>query len=225
MPRPTVLSRRVLLGRAMGVVGLLVTGAGTLAANRAAQAHSLKELEDELYARERYLQVVNAPAPDFALLDTDGRAVGLSDLRGKVVVLNFIYASCPDVCPVHTEYLARIQEMVNATPMRDLVRFVTITTDPERDTPAVLKDYVAAHGLDPTNWLFLTSGTDEPAATRELAQRFGLEFTLTGDGYQMHGVVTHLIDKSGVLRARYHGMKPHPTNLVVHINALTNDFH
>ena len=198
---------------------------GLLAANRAAHAHSLKELEDQLHAREPYLQVVNMPAPDFALLDTDGRAVGFVDFRGKVVVLNFIYASCPDVCPVHTEFIARIQEMVNSTPMRDLVQFVTITTDPERDTPALLKDYIAAHGLDPANWLFLTSGEDRPAATRELAGRYGLKFTSTGDGYQMHGVVTHLIDKSGVLRARYHGLNPDPTNLVLHVNALTNDSH
>jgi protein SCO1/2 len=61
--------------------------------------------------------------------------------------------------------------------------------------------------------------------TRELAERFGLKFTALEDGYQMHGVVTHLIDKSGNLRARYHGLKFNATNLIVHINALTNDYH
>ncbi len=205
------------------LVGLLLVS--LVNAGPGAFAHSLEELEGELSARERYVQFVDYPAPDFALADADGREVRLSDFRGKVVVLNFIYASCPDVCPLHSERIAKIQEMVNGTPMRELVQFITITTDPERDTAAVLKDYGAVHGLDPVNWHFLTSGPEQPAATRELAERYGLKFTLTDDGYQMHGLVTHLIDKSGNLRARYHGLKFDPTNLVVHVNALTNDFH
>ena len=188
-------------------------------------AHSLKELEDQLQARERYVEIVHRPAPDFALSSAGGRSVRLSDYRGKVVVLNFIYASCPDVCPLHSETIATLQEAVNGTPMKDLVRFVSITTDPERDTPAVLKAYGPTHGLDPANWVFLTSGPDQPAATRELAGRYGLKFTAEADGYQLHGLVTHLIDKSGNVRARYHGLRFDPTNVIVHINALTNDDH
>lgn len=188
-------------------------------------AHSLKELEDQLQARERYVEIVHRPAPDFALSDAEGRSVRLSDYRGKVVVLNFVYASCPDVCPLHSEAIATLQEAVNGTPMKDLVRFVSITTDPERDTPAVLKAYGPTHGLDPANWVFLTSGPDQPTATRELAGRYGLKFTAGADGYQLHGLVTHLIDKSGNLRARYHGLRFDPTNVIVHINALTNDDH
>ena len=66
---------------------------------------------------------------------------------------------------------------------------------------------------------------EEPSATREIAEKFGLKFTLGEDGYQMHGVVTHLIDKSGNLRGKYFGLKFHQTNVIVHINALTNDSH
>ncbi len=58
-----------------------------------------------------------------------------------------------------------------------------------------------------------------------MAERYGLRFTLGKEGYQLHGVVTHLIDKSGNLRARYHGLKFNRTNIIVHINALTNDTH
>jgi protein SCO1 len=190
-----------------------------------AAAHSLKDVEDMLNAREFYLQVVDAPAPDFSLLDADGRPVKLADFRGKVVVLYFIYASCPDVCPLQSEKLAQIQEDINETPMRDLVQFVAVTTDPVRDTANVLKEYGPAHGLDPANWIFLTSGPDHPTATRELAWRYGLKFTEEAGGEQMHGVVTHLIDKSGNLRARYHGLKFNATNFIVHVNALTNDTH
>ncbi len=193
-------------------------------------AHSLKAVEEKLEAREAYVQIVDRPAPAFTLEDAAQAPVRqapirLSDLRGKVVVLWFVYARCPDVCPLHSEVLASIQDQVNRTPMRDAVEFISITTDPEHDTSEVLKNYGQTHGLDPTNWTMLTSGAKNPSDTRELAERFGLKFTAVEDGYQMHGVVTHLIDKSGNLRARYHGLKFNSTNLIVHINALTNDYH
>jgi len=202
-------------------IGLLVLVGHTLPTF----AHSLEELEEKLEGKERYAQVVNRPAPGFTLTSGEGEPVSLADLQGKVVILWFIYTRCPDVCPLHSEALASIQEQVNRTPMRELARFITITTDPKHDTPELLQDYGAKHGLDPVNWTMLTSGADEPSATRELAEEYGLKFTLGKDGYQMHGVVTHLIDKSGNLRARYHGLKFAPTNLIVHINALTNDYH
>ncbi len=127
--------------------------------------------------------------------------------------------------PLHSEKIAEVQEGVNRTPMRDQVQFITITTDPERDAPGVIGDYGPVHGLSPVNWLFLTSGAAKPKETRSLAGRYGLKFTPTDEGYQMHGFVTHLIDKSGNLRARYHGLKFNETNMIVHINALTNDDH
>jgi len=112
--------------------------------------------------------------------------------------------------------------MINQTPMRELVQFVTITTDPERDTPEVMRDYGPAHGLDSVNWLFLTSGERPEDTTRNLAERFGHKFTRTEDGYQIHGVVTHVIDRNGRWQANFHGLKFDPTNLVLYVNALTN---
>jgi protein SCO1 len=189
-----------------------------------AVAHSLDELEAQLRDREQYFQPVDQEAPAFALEDADGRAVSLDDLRGKVVVLHFVYTSCPDVCPLHAERIAEIQAMINQTPMRELVQFVTITTDPANDTPEVLRKYGPAHGLDAVNWLFLTSGPSRPEdATRNLAERFGHKFTRAEDGYQIHGVVTHVIDREGRWQANFHGLKFDPINLVLYINALVND--
>jgi protein SCO1/2 len=140
-----------------------------------------------------------------------------------VVVLHFVYASCPDICPLHAEKLAEIQAMVNLTPMREVVRFVTITTDPARDTPQVMRDYGPAHGLDPANWAFLTTLPGQPEdTTRRLAEAFGHRFTPVEDGYQMHSIVTHVIDQDGVWRANFHGLKFEPTSLVVYLNALVN---
>jgi protein SCO1 len=198
-------------------LALLAVSAANLA------AHSLDELEAQLGDREQYFQPIDREAPPFALADAEGRAVSLKDLRGKVVVLHFVYTSCPDVCPLHAERIAEIQEMVNRTPMRELVQFVTITTDPEHDTPEVMRDYGPAHGLDPVNWVFLTTTPGQPEdATRKLAERFGHGFTETEDGYQVHGVVTHVIGREGRWRANFHGLEFEPTNLVVYINGLTN---
>ena len=204
---------------------LLAVSLAVLAASPSkAAAHSLDELEAQLGDREQYFQPVNQDAPPFALEDAEGRGVSLEDLRGKVVVLHFVYTSCPDVCPLHAERIAEVQEMVNQTPMRELVQFVTITTDPEHDTPEVMRDYGAAHGLDSVNWLFLTSSPERPEdTTRNLAERFGHKFTQTEDGYQIHGVVTHVIDRDGQWQANFHGLKFDPTNLVLYINALTHE--
>jgi hypothetical protein len=115
--------------------------------------------------------------------------------------------------------------MVNNGPLRDAVQFISITTDPERDTPELLTAYGPAHGLDPVNWTFLTSGPAKPAATRDLGERYGLKFTLVADGDFIHGVVTHVIDQNGVLRARFHGLKFDPANLVAYVSGLsTGDY-
>jgi protein SCO1/2 len=188
-----------------------------------AAAHSLEEVDQDLREKEQYFQPVDSDAPAFSLQDAEGRPVSLGDLGGKVVVLNFVYTNCPDVCPLHAERIAEIQKMIDQTPMKEMVEFVTITTDPEHDTGSVLRDYGEAHGLDPANWMFLTSAPDAPEdTTRGIAEAYGLKFTDDGHGMQMHGIVTHVIDQDGRLRARFHGLKFEPVNLVVFVNALTN---
>jgi protein SCO1/2 len=190
----------------------------------AALAHSLESLQQDLFDKEKYFQTKNEPVPDFALQTADGNPVRLQDLRGKVMVLQFIYAGCPDVCPLHADRIAEIQEMVNATPMKERVQFITITTDPKRDTSEVLKEYGPVHGLDPaTNWIFLTSGPDRPYdTTRKLAEKFGHKFIVTGDEMQIHSVVTHIVDQNGRWVANFHGLGFDPTNVVLFVNALTN---
>ncbi len=209
------------------VIPLILLGAGT--AVPLAGAHSLKDLEAELFKREQYVEFVNRPAPEFELRDAEGRTVRLADFRRKkVVVLWFIYASCPDVCPLQSDRLAEVQKQVNKVnvgAMRDLVQFIAISTDPARDDPDILRAYGPAHGLDRHNWVFLTSGADKPEATRELADRYGLKFTRTEKDMFMHGTVTHIIDYEGNLRARFHGLKWDQINMLVYINALTNDLH
>lgn len=212
------LSTRVL----PALLGLLLAAA----LPAAAQAHSLHDVEDRMREQEKYFEPKDGwRSVDFTLQDADGRAVSLADFRGKVVVLHFIYASCTDECPLHADLIARIQEKVNGTPMRDRVEFVTITTDPVRDTSEVMKGYGRAHNLDPVNWAFLTSGPGRPEDTRSLVKRFGHQFKEIEGGVEIHGVVTHVIDREGHLRANFHGLAFDPVNLVVYVDALVNDLH
>ena len=186
-------------------------------------AHGMEELGEEMSKREKYFQPLDKEAPSFALKDAKGQPVSLNDFRGKAVVLHFIYASCPDACPLHADLLGRIQSMVNATPMRDQLQFVTITTDPVTDTPEVLEAYGPPHGLDSSNWVFLTSGPEKLEETRELVERYGHRFDAVDGGAQIHSVVTHVIDKEGRWRANFHGLKFEPTSLVVFLNGLVNE--
>src|SRR6516164_6072481 len=77
-----------------------------------------------------------APAPDFALTSQDGAAVKLSDLRGKVVAVTFIFTMCADTCPVLTPMMSFVQDQLGED-FGEKIAFVSITVDPERDTPGV----------------------------------------------------------------------------------------
>jgi len=191
-----------------------------------ANAHSVDELNKDLFAREQYFQSIDQSAPGFELLDAEGKTVRLDDLRGKVVVLYFVYLNCPDICLPHTDRIVDIQNMINKTPMRDLVEFVTVTTDPKNDTFEIMKEFGPARGLDPYNWTFLTSGPDRLTATRALVEQFGHKFTKTEEaGYQLHGTVTHVIDMWGQWRGNFHSLGFEKINMVKFINALTNEKH
>jgi protein SCO1/2 len=191
-----------------------------------ASAHSLDELQADLMKREPYVAFqpgVGTPFPSFRLTDADGKTVESADLLGKVVVLDFIYASCADVCPLQSERIAQVQKDVANADMADRVRFVSITVDPERDTPAVRKAYAKPHGLDPSNWTFLAAPTGTEA--RALAAKAGLKVVPEKNGEFDHAVVTYVIDDAGKLRARFFGLKFDPLNVVMYINALVNDPH
>lgn len=190
-----------------------------------AWAGSLAAFERDFASMEQFFQPMDAPAPAFDLHDADGHAVSLADFRGKVVVLNFIYTSCPDICPLESERVAALQRMINPTDLRDRVRFVSVTADPVRDTPDVIKAYGVAHGLDPATWFFLTSGADHPDATRVLSQRYHSQWREEPDGSLTHAAVFHVIDGEGRWRANFHGLDWKPEHLITFIRALaTGDY-
>ena len=105
------------------------------------------------------------PAAGFTLTTQDERRLSLSELRGKVVVLTFIYTTCTDTCPLLTGKMASLQPRLGPD-FGPRVFFVSVSVDPERDTPARLKGYGIAHGAKFDGWAFVT-GT--PAEIREVA--------------------------------------------------------
>jgi protein SCO1 len=152
--------------------------------------------------QEQRLPTIGA-APDFALTSQDGAEVTLEALRGKVVAVTFIYASCPDVCPMLTDKMARVQDELGAD-FGSKVAFVSITVDPERDTPEVLKGYAQAFDANLAGWSFLTG---EPAAVLDVARRYGVAVVKAPESQVDHTLLTTLIDRQGTMRVQYLGYR------------------
>jgi protein SCO1 len=149
---------------------------------------------------------VIGPAPSFTLTAQDGRRVALADLRGKVVAVAFIYTGCPDICPLLTQKMARVQDELGAD-FGTKVAFVSITLDPEHDTPAVLKDYAQSWGAKPNGWMFLTGSAE---AVRDVTRRYGVFFLRNVDGSVDHSQITTLVDAKGDIRVQYLGARFDP---------------
>jgi len=145
----------------------------------------------------------NVKAPEFTLIDQDGKRFLSTSLRGKIVVLDFIYTTCTDVCPLFTANFARLQRRLNPEHKSDVI-FVSITTDPEIDSPKVLKAYAQRHGADFGNWVFLT-GTE--TQLKEAWKSFGIRVIHKGRGLVQHDSVTTLIDRQGTRRFNHFGEK------------------
>jgi protein SCO1 len=153
-------------------------------------------------AHEQRLPTIGA-APDFTLTSQDGAPATLRELHGKVVAVTFIYTSCPDICPMLTDKMARVQDELGAD-FGAQVAFLSITVDPEHDTPEVLREYAEALDANLAGWSFLT-GT--PAAVREVAHRYGVAVARAADGQVDHTLLTTLVDRQGVMRVQYLGYR------------------
>ena len=138
-----------------------------------------------------------APAADFTLTGSDGKAISLNDFRGKVVALYFGYTFCPDVCP--TTMAALSQAMQQLGPKADQVQVVMVTVDPERDSADKLNRYVTA--FDPR--FIGLSGT--PGEIAQAAKPFGVIYekhagSAATDYLVDHTATTTVIDQDGRIR-------------------------
>jgi protein SCO1 len=159
-------------------------------------------------------------APQISQQAADGKDFALDRYRGKVVVLEFGYASCADVCPVSLALLKQARERLG--PKGDKLQVVFVTVDPQRDTPSRLKDYLAQ--FDPS-FIGLTGSEEQMAAIRKA---YGITATknmveASKTAYTMgHSSYLYFIDPQGMLRA----LMPfgRPADDIVHdVAALLNE--
>ena len=158
----------------------------------------------------------NSKAPDFTLLNQEGERFVSTALRGKIVVLDFIYTTCTDVCPLFTANFAQLQRTLKNENKGDIF-FVSITTDPEIDSPKVLKAYARRYGADFQSWAFLT-GTE--AQLKEVWRGFGIRVIRKGRGLVHHTSLTTVIDQRGMRRFNYFGEKWQTNDLLDDMSTL-----
>jgi protein SCO1/2 len=154
------------------------------------------------------------PAPAFRLTDQYGQPFGSEQLTGKVVLVNFIYTSCTDICPLLSEQMRMVQERLrDAGQLGSRATLVSFTVDSARDSPEALRTYAARFRADPEAWRFLTGPERElmavivdgfhvgvqPAPPNALA-----DGQAANGGYEvLHSGRLVLIDRAGRIRAYY----------------------
>lgn len=159
-------------------------------------------------------------APEFSLTERSGRKVSSEELRGSAWIANFIYTNCQDTCPTQTATLARLQAQLPKAVI------VSITIDPDRDSPEALSAYADRYGADPQRWLFLTGPKD---TLRGIAQEgFHLSAIPARTGEDRDLVILHssrfvLVDSLGEIRGYYDSNDPQAMDrLLEHLQTLAN---
>ena len=174
-------------------------------------ARDLKEYNQRLQKQlkdlplGRYLGEGDESA-EFAMLDHRGSVLTSDDLRGEPLVMNFIFTRCPDanMCPLSTTKMGRLQKLSSEAGLR--VNFVSVSMDPEFDTPGVLRQYAEAYSIDGDNFYFATG---PKTAVRNLLRSYGVTAIEKVDTI-MHSLATVLIDQDGgiVLRSEKSAWDP-----------------
>ena len=141
---------------------------------------------------------VGEPVPDFTMTSQDGKAVKLSDLRGHVVVLTFIYTRCPlpDFCPLMDRKFSELAQRFSAFPARaGKIRLISLSFDPDHDTPELLQKHAQVRGAIPPLWSYAVASHAELA---KIGVPLGL-FYQPGDTEIAHNLCTAIIDPKGNL--------------------------
>jgi protein SCO1/2 len=144
---------------------------------------------------------VIAKAPAFTLRDPAGRAVRLADYRGQVVLLAFVFTTCPGVCPLISKQMAGLQDRLKAEGLfGSKASLVSVTVDPETDTAPVLAKYAQNYGADPAGWRFLR---ESPEALKPVLRAYDEWTKLLPKGELDHPARVYLIDQKGDIREIY----------------------
>lgn len=141
------------------------------------------------------------PAADFKLIDQNEKPARLSDYRGKAVLVGFIFTTCSGTCPATTQRMARVFHELEKKPgLKEKVHFLSITLDPERDRPEVLRHYRKLYDIEGPRWGFLT-GT--PSEIKDVLPRWDMWVRPTEKGQLDHPSRVFLVDPKGRIREIY----------------------
>lgn len=170
--------------------------------------------QDTAIRGRRAYREVGENLPDFALYDQTGQVVSPARFRGKQIMINFIFTRCQvaSMCPLATANMTITQRKAKEAGVND-IEFISITLDPEYDTPGVLLTYAKQRGIDTTNFSFLTG---PESAIKDLLTQFGVIASFEGSILK-HTVSTVLIDPQGKIVWRVDGSQWSPDDFVKHM--------
>jgi protein SCO1/2 len=157
--------------------------------------HAALALRQDTHIRgSRAHRELGETVPSFAFYDQDGNVFSIDRVRGRMVVMNFIYTRCPiaTMCPLSTQHMMDLQRVAKERGVTGL-QLISISLDPAYDTPAVLKAYSQARGIDNGNFSFLTGPA---SAVRDLLHQFGV-LVASSENSLKHTLSTVLIDEKG----------------------------
>jgi protein SCO1/2 len=156
-------------------------------------------LREVLFAEESRLATIRTP-PDFTLTAQDGKEFHLSDLRGKIVLVSFIFTTCNGTCPATTHRMAAVADALAKDRLMDRVHLLSITLDPARDKPTVLRNYMRLYDVDGKNWTFLTGS---PKQIDKVLSEWGMWVRPGANGQLDHPSRIFLLDGRGRVREIY----------------------
>jgi len=140
-------------------------------------------------------------APDFELIDANEKSVRFEQFRGQVVLVGFVFTTCNGSCPATTHRMAKVQDaLAERGLLKDKVRLVSITLDPQRDTPNALRAYQRLYDIDGTAWHFLTGA---PADVKKVHADWGMWAKPAANGQLDHPSRIYLVDQRGQVREIY----------------------
>jgi cytochrome oxidase Cu insertion factor (SCO1/SenC/PrrC family) len=172
----------------------------------AEELRRMKETTDTLrrLTADRGRMVTRMPTelvPDMALWNQDGKVVTKRDLLGRPFVLNFVFTSCRNakMCPAATRCMKQLGDALDKSGSE--VRLVTISFDPEVDSPGTLRAYADGYGIDGRRHLFLTG---DEGQIRDLMRQYGI-LTAESDGTIVHNAATLVVSAEGRIVRRFEG--------------------
>ena len=141
-------------------------------------------------------------APDFTLTTQEGGTLKRADLKGQVCLVSFVFTTCNGTCPATTHRMGQVQAALKQRGLDkgDRVRLLSITLDPARDTPEVLRKYMELYDADPAGWTFLTG--DKERVGKVIAD-WGMWAKPAANGQLDHPSRVFLVDKKGQVREIY----------------------